>query len=82
MFRYLLILMLYTFSSLSAQGGFNIPEVLVEGGLLHMGCTQEQEIDCYENEQPVRQVRVENFLYKCPRSHTRALASSDGNLPQ
>ena len=61
MFKYVLILTLYICLELSAQGGIDIPEVLVTGGSFDMGCTVEQEIDCRENEYPIKQVRVESF---------------------
>jgi len=35
--------------------------VLVKGGTFTMGCTQEQDIDCTEWEQPMHQVTLSNF---------------------
>lgn len=61
MYKYVLVLVLHMGSNLVAQGNLNIPEVLISGGSFDMGCTVEQEIDCYENEYPVRQVQVSSF---------------------
>ena len=61
MYKYFSMLMLLTYFNTRTQPKIEIPEILVKGGAFEMGCTIEQEIDCQENEFPVRQVRVEDF---------------------
>ncbi|OFY14117.1 MAG: hypothetical protein A2X02_02470 [Bacteroidetes bacterium GWF2_29_10] len=39
----------------------NIEMVFVEGGTFTMGCTAEQEPDCYNNEKPTSQVTLSSF---------------------
>ena len=46
---------------LNYQADEEIEMVLVEGGIFLMGCTNEQESDCHNDERPVHQVTVSSF---------------------
>jgi len=42
-------------------GNLNLEMIAVQGGTFTMGCTSEQDGECYDNEKPAHQVTVSNF---------------------